>query len=1538
MRIEASALRIADVVRVPGQGEGEVVRRQEVGPEVRVWFRGEEENEQPSMVFDGASAVEVARPGDLFPFRFKPPLAPRQKRIVDALTPLGWTFHAADTPGGTDHLHDALDMTRVEFQGSRVIVFVRSKTADGWVWPSSGLVLGTLDDFDADFENQISKLEATSLIAQWEREADEKPVAKAPVPDLSSLPRPVKSRPVIVRYSEAEGILLCGDTKTHKDIIKKLSTPYRFRYSRRLPAGCAWYVQRTRGTAQPREKLEAVVALLRGRGVPVELDYVEPASKTVAAVAEQHRPAAAAQQRRPAAVVEQHRPAPPPAPARPQVEARGPGRPADRKRQADKLREIATLLAANANAVINKDRLENTRRRADMASGIRARAYSEKVIAGALTLAADEVERGELTYIARLTTRPQIDDLERALTEARYERNKQEGRTIEDEPELADIPFARFVGLAVWKDDLRKLMDHAGDRVDAGKRKRMRPLAEGEDQRLELLGDDVELVRAFVVRDGKEKLPHRIEWIAEQLKRYDRLGRLGIRDTASLRAALREYLGCCRGHQKRQADDPLAAARRELQFAKIPGYFPTPRPLAERVVALAGIEHGMRVLEPSAGSGSIAEVIREQHPNATLDVIEFNMTLRGLLQAQGFTLVNQDFLSFAPDRIRYDRIIMNPPFEKRQDTRHITHALDLLAPGGRLVAIASGSLPSRSDKESVALRERIEELGGRIEKLPPGSFGESGTDVATVLVVVDAEPVRAAKPRPALTVVPVAEPQPEPEADCGCKHAEPEPAIAVVPKPATKPRAAPASKPTAQPKPTRRPTVEPLAAPASGPINPREIRDRWAEAEERRRAQKFWTNIPKTSCFEIRDGDEDSVTLCPVWQPKPVGNCPPMKGTALQFGLCELGEDVEKFPAGNDNKGVRAAKAEGAARFARLRSKRAAEGDFDPDQLPAGDDFDVVQSYLDQLVPSRVVYTRDRPLKPIDVRPELPEIVMPNGERLPLSTTITARTGSRLEPRVFAGQAMPLTEFVRRLDHDLISYRGNVDAEVLHKVVGLVLEPLDNLAAQGVSLEDVRHAVVRGRSIYWMRSPEGQTWGPITADGNPPSDAVLETFGEQFGLLPLTEPPEGWDPNDTVMLAMLAGGLPVWVAWNQRTFVTLSRKAGKDWEAQPDLPTSSEWNDPGGFTDFGHVATFTMLGLQNSAPQTAAFRVAGPWLGHLFPTDFGRGVVFDPPTGGAVDPDQLVTQLALYEELNREHPDKGIDRWVALAPKRIKWAKRWNADHGKATRATRRVAKPKIEKAPKVPKAAKREPRPRVPESPTPPVRLAVVPAGDVEQRDRDQEQQSMSKQTTKKKAAKAKPAAKKAGAKKAETKPAAKKKAAAKKTSTKKTSTKKAGTKKAGTKKAAAKKPTAKKIASKPAATPPAAPKVAAPKSAGLACPASDDSCPPELESWRKRLRQGDRVRFRKNSSIAASLGIRTDRVFEVRCTVCRDGQRFAILNLGGSAANDVAIPVGQFAVVERGEEIPEDVAACVAKLAKFDAPLSDDTRRLVSKLARSR
>lgn len=186
--------------------------------------------------------------------------------------------------------------------------------------------------------------------------------------------------------------------------------------------------------------------------------------------------------------------------------------------------------------------------------------------------------------------------------------------------------------------------------------------------------------------------------------------------------------------KKRQAG--IKAAERNLIGRKIDGYFPTPRATVDRLLEATEIEPGMSVLEPSAGKGNIADVIKETAPDALLEAIEPVQDLRTILEAKGHKLVGRDFLEHTGS---YDRIVMNPPFENYQDVTHVQHAYDLLKPGGRLVSIMSEGPFFRGDKKGVAFREWLDEVGGTSEKLPDGSFksSERQTGVATRMVVID---------------------------------------------------------------------------------------------------------------------------------------------------------------------------------------------------------------------------------------------------------------------------------------------------------------------------------------------------------------------------------------------------------------------------------------------------------------------------------------------------------------------------------------------------------------------------------------------------------------------------------------------------------------------------------------------------------------------------------------------------------------------------------------------------------------------------------
>jgi predicted RNA methylase len=191
------------------------------------------------------------------------------------------------------------------------------------------------------------------------------------------------------------------------------------------------------------------------------------------------------------------------------------------------------------------------------------------------------------------------------------------------------------------------------------------------------------------------------------------------------------------------ADDPAervaqaVGTGRAVDIKKSFEFFETPRQLAELMVQRAApLTAGMKILEPSGGRGSIAQAAREMCPECPLDVVEIEESNRKALKEQGFKLVGKDFLKFK--KKGYDRVLMNPPFSKQQDIDHVLHALKRLKPGGVLVAIMSKGVQFRTNKKAEKFRQVVEERGGTIEELPAGTFEESGTSVATVMVTIGA--------------------------------------------------------------------------------------------------------------------------------------------------------------------------------------------------------------------------------------------------------------------------------------------------------------------------------------------------------------------------------------------------------------------------------------------------------------------------------------------------------------------------------------------------------------------------------------------------------------------------------------------------------------------------------------------------------------------------------------------------------------------------------------------------------------------------------
>ena len=166
------------------------------------------------------------------------------------------------------------------------------------------------------------------------------------------------------------------------------------------------------------------------------------------------------------------------------------------------------------------------------------------------------------------------------------------------------------------------------------------------------------------------------------------------------------------------------------------GQFDTPEALAEQVVALAEIQAGMLVLEPSAGIGSIARAAALA--GGIVTAVEIDAKRAGHLAGiPGVTGHNHDFLQSTPNR-HFDRVVMNPPFAKQDDIRHVLHAFRFLRPGGRLVSIMSNSVMFRDNKLTTDFREFVTAHGGTMKALPEGSFKSSGTGVNTCIVTINA--------------------------------------------------------------------------------------------------------------------------------------------------------------------------------------------------------------------------------------------------------------------------------------------------------------------------------------------------------------------------------------------------------------------------------------------------------------------------------------------------------------------------------------------------------------------------------------------------------------------------------------------------------------------------------------------------------------------------------------------------------------------------------------------------------------------------------
>ena len=166
-------------------------------------------------------------------------------------------------------------------------------------------------------------------------------------------------------------------------------------------------------------------------------------------------------------------------------------------------------------------------------------------------------------------------------------------------------------------------------------------------------------------------------------------------------------------------------------------FFATPPEVADWLVMLAGgVHEDEKVLEPSAGTGSIIDAIHRSCPDVIVDCYELMPENKEILSKKdNICILGDDFTKC--DVAQYDKIIANPPFSKNQDIRHVRRMYECLNPGGVLAAITGPHWEFGSESECKDFRQWLEDNGGKKFEIKEGTFKESGTGTKTIAIVIN---------------------------------------------------------------------------------------------------------------------------------------------------------------------------------------------------------------------------------------------------------------------------------------------------------------------------------------------------------------------------------------------------------------------------------------------------------------------------------------------------------------------------------------------------------------------------------------------------------------------------------------------------------------------------------------------------------------------------------------------------------------------------------------------------------------------------------
>lgn len=200
------------------------------------------------------------------------------------------------------------------------------------------------------------------------------------------------------------------------------------------------------------------------------------------------------------------------------------------------------------------------------------------------------------------------------------------------------------------------------------------------------------------------------QWNKDIEKRIKRLKEINLNDDIQLKNCLKsdykEIINSIENkNQESEIEQKIKKLEREYKMQQKGDINFTPKELVNILINYADIKETDHVLEPTAGTGNIADLLKYYTNN--IDCIEYMYNYNELLKLKGYNVIGSDFME-CTNYNSYEKIIANFPFSREQEM--IKHAYKMLKSDGKMVVITSNHWTFANDKESINFREWLNNL------------------------------------------------------------------------------------------------------------------------------------------------------------------------------------------------------------------------------------------------------------------------------------------------------------------------------------------------------------------------------------------------------------------------------------------------------------------------------------------------------------------------------------------------------------------------------------------------------------------------------------------------------------------------------------------------------------------------------------------------------------------------------------------------------------------------------------------------------------